>query len=138
MLGNRIIYDAFSPDARRLYWQQGQRGPVPATASTRGGATVPEALRGGLARSYQSPSPFERAAETSRRPKYLDPGKEVTPIQLVLRPGHLRGAAWRGSGKRVLNLTRSSYAGQHRYSTSPGREDVGSMGGCCAVRCRKG
>ena len=74
MLGNRIIYDAFNPDARKLYWKQASEGlfrhdidawwcdcSEPFEADWHGAI---------------KPEPFERAAENiAEAKKYLDPGK---------------------------------------------------------------
>ena len=40
--------------------------------------------------------------------------------------GIYEGQRGENSGKRVLNLTRSSYAGQHRYGTFAWSGDVSS------------
>ena len=124
MLGNRIIYDAFNPDARRLYWQQASEGlfrhgidawwcdcSEPFEADWHGAI---------------KPEPFERAAENiAEARKYLDPGK-INLYSLYHSMGIYEGQRGENSGKRVLNLTRSSYAGQHRYGTFTWSGDVSS------------
>ena len=124
MLGNRIIYDAFNPDARRRYWQQASEGlfrhgidawwcdcSEPFEADWHGAI---------------KPEPFERAAENiAEAKKYLDPGK-INLYSLYHSMGIYEGQRGENSGKRVLNLTRSSYAGQHRYGTFTWSGDVSS------------
>lgn len=124
MLGNRIIYDAFNPDARRLYWRQASEGlfrhgidawwcdcSEPFEADWHGAI---------------KPEPFERAAENiAEAQKYLDPGK-INLYSLYHSMGIYKGQRGETSDKRVLNLTRSSYAGQHRYGTFVWSGDVSS------------
>ncbi|MDY4139226.1 MAG: glycoside hydrolase family 31 protein [Eubacteriales bacterium] len=122
MLGNRVIYDAFNPKARQLYWQQVSRGlfrhgidawwcdcSEPFEADWHGAV---------------KPEPHERAAmNVAEAKKYLDPGK-ISLYSLYHSMGVYEGQRCETSGKRVLNLTRSSWAGQHRYGTFVWSGDV--------------
>ncbi|MGN1018791.1 MAG: TIM-barrel domain-containing protein [Aristaeellaceae bacterium] len=122
MLGNRVIYDAFSPKARQLYWKQTSEGlfrhgidawwcdcSEPFEADWRG---------------VIKPEPCERAAmNVAEAKKYLDPGK-ISLYSLYHTMGIYEGQRGETSGKRVLNLTRSSWAGQHRYGAFVWSGDV--------------
>ena len=122
MLGNRLNYNAFDPAARALYWKQANEGlfrhgvdawwcdcTEPFEADWRG------SIR---------PEPLVRArVNTDETKRYLDP----TQISLYSL-WHSRGI-WEGQRsvtqqKRVCNLTRSSWAGQHRYATITWSGDV--------------
>lgn len=122
MLGNRVIYDAFSQKARSLYWKQASEGLF------RHGVDAwwcdcSEPFEADWSGSIK-PEPFRRAARNvAEAEKYLDPGK-INLYSLYHSMGIYEGQRSEGSGKRVLNLTRSSYAGQHRYGTFTWSGDV--------------
>lgn len=115
MLGNQSTYNAFLPEAREIYWRQAQQGlfahgvdawwcdctePFEADWS---GETKPE------------PQPRLRL-NTEAAKKYLDHG-QINTYSLPHSQGIYEGQRRVTSAKRVINLTRSGYAGQHRYST---------------------
>ena len=115
MLGNQSTYDAFSPEARQVYWRQAERGlfahgvdawwcdctePFEADWS---GATKPE--------------PATRLRlNTDAAKQYLDPG-QISTYSLPHSRGIYEGQRRVTAEKRVVNLTRSGYAGQHRFAT---------------------
>lgn len=114
MLGNQSTYDAFNEEARRCYWEQANRGlfshgidawwcdctePFEADWS---GAVKPERHDRLLINTQQSK-------------KYIDPGL-INAYSLLHSKGIYEGQRRETSDKRVVNLTRSSYAGQHRYA----------------------
>jgi len=115
MLGNQSTYNAFLPDAREVYWKQAQQGlfahgvdawwcdctePFEADWS---GDTKPE------------PQPrLELNTEAAK--KYLDQA-QISSYSLLHSQGIYEGQRRATSAKRVVNLTRSGYAGQHRYGT---------------------
>ncbi len=115
MLADRTHYDPFTNEGRELYWKQVQEGlfkhgidawwcdcTEPFEADWRG--TV-------------KPEPEERMRiNTEEAKKYIDPA-EINSYSLMHSKGIYDGQRKTGSQKRVTNLTRSSYAGQHRYST---------------------
>ena len=121
MLGNRVFYDAFNPDARAAYWHQAEnlfRHGVDAWwcddsepfESDWHGAIKPE--------------PFRRAVlNTDEAKRYIDPAM-LNLYSLFHSRGIYEGQRGSGSEKRVLNLTRSAYAGQHRYGTVTWSGDV--------------
>lgn len=122
MLGNRTIYNAFLPEARALYWEQAYRGLF------RHGV---DAWWCDCTEPFESdwhgaikPEPFQRAAlNTAEAKKYLDPGK-ISLYSLAHSKGMYEGQRKACPEKRVLNLTRSSYAGQHRYAAVTWSGDV--------------
>ena len=122
MLGNQTIYDAFSPKARALYWKQAQEGLF------RYGV---DAWWCDCSEPFESdwhgpikPEPFERARINTQEAKtYLDPGS-ICLYSLYHARGIYEGQRESTSDKRVLNLTRSSWAGQHRYGTVTWSGDV--------------
>ncbi len=122
MLGNQSTYNAFLPEARASYWEQARRGLF-----THGvdawwcDCTEPfEADWSGAVK----PSPAERLAINTEASKlYLDAG-EINTYSLVHSQGIYEGQRSVRNDKRVLNLTRSSYAGQHRYGTFTWNGDV--------------
>jgi len=115
MLGNQSTYDAFSPEAREVYWAQANQGLF-----THGvdawwcDCTEPfEADWAGETR----PEPGARLLlNTNAAKKYLDHG-QINTFSLLHSQGIYEGQRRTTSAKRVVNLTRSGYAGQHRYAT---------------------
>lgn len=121
MLGNQAIYDAFRPEARTLYWEQARRGlfrygvdcwwcdcTEPFEADWSGELRLEDEAR------YQK--------NTGEAKKYLD-WDRISLYSLYHAQGIYEGM--RGcSDKRVVNLARSSYAGQHRYATITWSGDI--------------
>jgi len=115
MLGNQSTYNAFDPAARKIYWEQANRGLF-----THGvdawwcDCTEPfEADWSGA----EKPEPDERLhINTEAAATYLDRTR-INTYSLPHSQGIYEGQRAERSNKRVLNLTRSSYAGQHRYGT---------------------
>lgn len=124
MLGNRTIYNAFDEKARALYWKQANEGLF------RHGV---DAWWCDCSEPFESdwhgaikPEPFERVRlNTAEAKKYLDPGK-ITLYSLYHAMGIYQGQRETTDAKRVLNLTRSSWAGQHRYATVTWSGDISS------------
>ena len=114
MLGNRSTYNAFLPEAREIYWRQLREGLLNEEIDAWWcDCTEPfEADWQGNDR----PSDTERMRmNTEEAKKYLDPAS-ISLYSLC----HSRGI-WEGSrrdrgSQRLLNVTRSSWAGQHRYA----------------------
>jgi alpha-D-xyloside xylohydrolase len=122
MLGNQSTYDAFSEEARRCYWEQANRGlfsndidgwwcdcTEPFEADWQG-AVKPECHSRLL-------------INTEHSKRYLDPGY-INAYSLLHSKGIYEGQRQTTSGKRVINLTRSSYAGQHRYAAITWSGDI--------------
>lgn len=115
MLGNGSTYNAFLPEARKCYWEQAERGLFSHGVDAWWcDCTEPfEADWSGAIK----PEPHRRfAINTDASKLYLDPG-EINAYSLLHSQGIYEGQRSTTDSKRVLNLTRSSYAGQHRYAT---------------------
>ncbi|MDD6051087.1 MAG: glycoside hydrolase family 31 protein [Clostridiales bacterium] len=122
MLGNRIVYDAFNPKARRLYWKQASEGLF-CHGIDAWWCDCSEPFEADWSGRIKA-EPFQRAARNiAEAEKYLDPGK-INLYSLYHSMGVYEGQRGETASKRVLNLTRSSYAGQHRYATFVWSGDV--------------
>ena len=122
MLGNQSTYNAFLPEARACYWQQARRGLFEHGVDAWWcDCTEPfEADWSGAAK----PLPAERLTINTEASKlYLDAG-EINTYSLAHSQGIYEGQRSVRDDKRILNLTRSSYAGQHRYGTFTWNGDV--------------
>ena len=122
MLGNRLIYNAFDPKARDLYWKQAREHLyVHGVDAWWCDCTEPfESDWKGTVK----PEPFRRAQlNTDEAKRYLDPAK-INLFSLWHSMGIYQGQRSVRQDKRVCNLTRSSYAGQHRYATITWSGDV--------------
>lgn len=122
MLGNRLIYNAFDPAARALYWKQAKEHLF-AHGVDAWWCDCTEPFENdwkGLIR----PEPFQRAQiNTDEAKRYLDPC-QINLFSLYHSQGIYEGQRRATRDKRVCNLTRSSYAGQHRYATITWSGDV--------------
>ncbi len=124
MLGNRTIYNAFDEKARALYWKQANEGLF------RYGV---DAWWCDCSEPFEAdwhgrikPEAFERILlNTGEAKKYLDPGR-ISLYSLYHSMGIYQGQRAATDRKRVLNLTRSSWAGQHRYAAVTWSGDVSS------------
>lgn len=124
MLGNRSTYNAFSKGARELYWKQANEGifQYGVDAWWCDCSEPFEADWHGEIR----PEPHERIqVNTEAAKKYLD-GGEWMAYSLCHSRGIYEGQRKTTGEKRVVNLTRSSFAGQHRYATITWSGDIGA------------
>ncbi len=115
LLGNQATYNAFDPAARACYWKQANEGLFSHGVDAWWcDCTEPfEADWHGAVK----PEPEERMqinAEEAKR--YFDP-EVINAYSLLHSEGIYKGQRTVTQGKRVVNLTRSAYAGQQRYST---------------------
>jgi alpha-D-xyloside xylohydrolase len=122
MLGNDSTCNAFSPDARLLYWQQANRGLFSHGVDAWWcDCTEPfEADWCGATK----PSSAERLRINTEASKLYIDAAEINAYSLVHSQGIYEGQRSVTEEKRVLNLTRSSYAGQHRYATVTWNGDI--------------
>lgn len=113
MLGNRSTYNAFLPKARAMYWKQASRGLF-SEGVDGWWCDCTEPFESDWHGSVK-PDEDERAKiNTGEARVYLDPTK-LSLFSLYHSMGIWEGQ--RGeSDKPVVNLTRSSWAGQHRYA----------------------
>lgn len=122
LLGNQANYDAFCEEARKLYWKQARDGlfvhgvdawwcdcTEPFEADWQG-AVKPEPERRMMINMEESK-------------KYLDPAL-INAYSLLHSKGIYEGQRAETDDKRVVNLTRSAYAGQHRYATVTWSGDI--------------
>ncbi len=122
MLGNQSTYDAFQEEARRCYWEQANRGLF-AQGIDAWWCDCTEPFEADWAGAVK-PEPHARLAiNTGQSMRYLDPGL-INAYSLLHSAGIYSGQRRTTSAKRVVNLTRSSYAGQHRYATVTWSGDV--------------
>ncbi len=124
MLGNQSTYNAFDSRARRIYWKQAEQGIFQyGLDGWWCDCTEPfESDWNGVLR----PEPHERAAiNTAEAKKYLDP-TQISAYSLNHSRGMYEGQRSYTQEKRVVNLTRSAYAGQHRYATITWSGDISS------------
>ncbi len=115
MLGNQSTYDAFSPEARECYWHQARRGLFDRGVDA-WWCDCTEPFEADWIGAVK-PEPHERLRLNIAESKlYIDPA-DINTYSLVHSQGIYEGQRRATDAKRVLNLTRSSYAGQHRYAT---------------------
>ncbi len=122
LLGDDSTYDAFSPEGRDMYWKQAYDG----------------IFRYNIDGWWcDSTEPFDAVWEGAERPplpermkksvdefkKYLDDGV-INAYSLYHSMGIYEHQRVTGCKKRVVNLTRSGYPGQHRYGTFVWSGDV--------------
>jgi alpha-D-xyloside xylohydrolase len=122
LLGNQATYDAFDPAARACYWKQANDGlfshgvdawwcdcTEPFEADWKGAV---------------KPEPEDRVRINVEEAKhYLDPAV-INAYSLLHSKGIYEGQRAVTRSKRVVNLTRSAYAGQQRYATITWSGDV--------------
>lgn len=115
LLNDGSTYNAFDKEAREIYWNQANQGIF---------------RYGTDAWWCDSSEPFDAVWRGAERPEFpvriklstdefkknLDDGI-INAYSLVHSMGIYEGQRRTQSHKRVLNLTRSGYAGQHRYGT---------------------
>jgi alpha-D-xyloside xylohydrolase len=115
LLGNQATYNAFNPAARLCYWKQTNEGlfsygvdawwcdcTEPFEADWHG------AVKPGLEEQMR--------INTEEAKHYLDP-ELINAYSLLHSEGIYKGQRAVTRDKRVVNLTRSAYAGQQRYAT---------------------
>ncbi len=124
MFGNQSTYNAFDPKAREIYWRQAKDGLFDNGVDAWWcDCTEPfEADWNGKVKL----EPHQRLIKnTDQAKRYIDEG-QICSFSLHHSQGIYEGQRAASDEKRVLNLTRSSYAGQHRYSTVSWNGDISS------------
>lgn len=122
LLGNQATYDAFSAEARECYWDQANRGLF------RNGIDAwwcdcTEPFEADWAGAVK-PEPHLRLEINTQASKLYMDAADINAYSLAHSQGIYEGQRSATSSKRVLNLTRSSYAGQHRYGTVTWNGDI--------------
>ena len=122
LLGNQATYDAFQERGRALYWQQANDGLF-AHGIDAWWCDCTEPFQADWMGVFK-PEPEERLRINTEEAKtYLDP-EFISAYSLLHSQGIYEGQRQTGSAKRVVNLTRSGYGGQQRYSTITWSGDV--------------
>lgn len=122
LLGDQATYNAFDEQARALYWTQANKGLFSKGVDAWWcDCTEPfEADWTGETK----PEPEERLRINTEESKtYLDP-QYINAYSLQHSRGIYEGQRLITRSKRVVNLTRSAYAGQQRYSTITWSGDI--------------
>lgn len=122
MLGNQSTYNAFLSEGRSCYWKQAKAGLFDHGVDAWWcDCTEPfEADWSGAVK----PEPHLRVTINTQQSKlYLDTA-DINAYSLLHSQGIYEGQRHADSSKRVVNLTRSSYAGQHRYGTVTWSGDI--------------
>ena len=122
MLGNQSTYNAFDAEARGYYWEQARRGLF-AHGVDAWWCDCTEPFEADWSGAVKPSSEERLRINTEASKLCLDAG-EINAYSLVHSQGIYDGQRSATRQKRVLNLTRSSYAGQHRYGTFTWNGDV--------------
>ena len=122
LLGNQGTYDAFQEKARALYWKHTNEGLF-AHGIDAWWCDCTEPFQTDWTGAIK-PEPEERLhINTEEAKRYLDP-EYINAYSLLHSQGIYEGQRGVSADKRVVNLTRSAYAGQQRYSTITWSGDV--------------
>lgn len=109
------IYDAFNPQARKVYWRQAEEGifsyGTDAWWCDSSEPFTPEWSR------KERPEPGEQYREFVEQASTHMPAEAANAYGLVHAQGIYEGQRNSGSKKRVVNLTRNGYTGSQRYGT---------------------
>ncbi len=122
LLGNRSTYDAFQPKGREIYWRQANTGLF-SHGIDAWWCDCTEPFEADWNGAFK-PEPEERMRiNTSEAKRYLDP-EYINAYSLLHSRGIYEGQRRTNDQKRVVNLTRSAYAGQQRYGTITWSGDI--------------
>ncbi len=122
MLGNQSTYNAFDSEARGCYWEQAKRGFFDYGVDA-WWCDCTEPFEADWSGAVKPESDARQDLNTAESKLYLDAG-EINAYSLVHSQGIYEGQRRSSDAKRVVNLTRSSYAGQHRYATITWNGDI--------------
>ncbi|MFW6270323.1 MAG: TIM-barrel domain-containing protein, partial [Bacillota bacterium] len=122
LLENQSTYDAFSREAREMYWKHAKKGLF-AKGIDAWWCDCTEPIVSDWEGEVK-PEPEQRMdINTSEAKKYLDP-EYINAYSLKHSQGIYEGQRETTDDKRVVNLTRSAYAGQQRYGTITWSGDI--------------
>lgn len=122
MLGNQSTYNAFDPDARMTYWNQAKNGLF-AHGVDAWWCDCTEPFEADWTGTVKPEPHLRMIKNTNHAKRYIDEG-QLSAYSLHHSRGIYDGQRATSNEKRVVNLTRSSYAGQHRYSTVSWSGDI--------------
>lgn len=122
LLGDQSTYDAFNEAARRYYWEQAKRGLF-IHGNDAWWCDCTEPFEADWAGAVKPEVHVRLLINTEHAKRYIDPGM-INLYSLFHSQGIYEGQRSTTNSKRVINLTRSSYAGQHRYATITWSGDI--------------
>ncbi|WP_270881626.1 TIM-barrel domain-containing protein [Paenibacillus aestuarii] len=122
LLGNRATYDAFQEKGRQLYWKQANEGLF-AHGINAWWCDCTEPFGADWSGAVKLESEQLMLINTEEAKLYLDP-EYINAYSLLHSKGIYEGQRQTTESKRVVNLTRSAYAGQHRYNTVTWSGDI--------------
>ncbi|WP_235549536.1 TIM-barrel domain-containing protein [Paenibacillus sp. Soil766] len=122
LLGNQATYDAFQEKGRQLYWKQANEGLF-AHGIDAWWCDCTEPFEADWHGSIKLEPEQRRQINTEEAKLYLDP-EFINAYSLLHSRGIYEGQRRTTESKRVVNLTRSAYAGQHRYGTVTWSGDI--------------
>ena len=122
MLGNQSTYNTFVEDARQTYWAQAKHGLFELGVDA-WWCDCSEPFEADWFGTVKPEPHIRLSINTEASKKYLDHGF-INAYSLLHSRGIYEGQRGATSAKRVVNLTRSSYAGQHRYGTIAWNGDI--------------
>ncbi|WP_136688621.1 glycoside hydrolase family 31 protein [Halorhabdus amylolytica] len=115
-------YDVFDPNARALYWKHADDGLFSHGVDAWWcDSTEPYAADWSLDDELQ---PFERTRHNANALKTVIDPEYINAYSLLHSKGIYEGQRETTEDKRVVNLTRSGYPGQHRYGAITWSGDV--------------
>ena len=136
MLGNQSTYNAFDEDAREVYWQQANRGLF-ANDVDAWWCDCTEPFEADWQGAVKPERHHRLSINTNQSKQYLDPGY-ISVYSLLHSKGIYEGQRATTVEKRVVNLTRSSYAGtaslQHHFVE---RRHLRHMGNLASLHSRR-
>lgn len=115
LLGDQATYDAFNPAARACYWEQANAGFF-AHGIDAWWCDCTEPFQADWKGAVKPAPPEQMRIDTQEAKTYLDP-EFINAYSLLHSQGIYQGQRAVTQDKRVVNLTRSGYAGQQRYGT---------------------
>lgn len=122
LLGNDFTYDAFDPGARAMFWKQAEEGLF-SKGIDAWWCDCSEPFEADWHGTFE-PSPEDRwRINVGMAEEQIGPG-QANSYSLAHSRGIWEGQRSSGGTQRVLNLTRSAWAGQQRYGTFVWSGDV--------------
>lgn len=115
LLGDQATYDAFNPAARACYWEQANAGLFSHGVDA-WWCDCTEPFQADWKGAVKPKPEAQMRIDTTEAKTYLDP-EFINAYSLLHSQGMYEGQRAITQDKRVVNLTRSGYAGQQRYAT---------------------
>ncbi len=122
LLGDGVTYNAFDPEARAIYWKQA-RDHLFCHGIDGWWCDASEPFDSVWGGEERPPMPDRMLKSTGEFKKYLDDGI-INAYSICHSRGIYEGQRSVTDRKRVINLTRSGFPGQHRYGAIVWSGDV--------------